>query len=66
MVAKKYRASKAERHCDKNEVMILGACAIQLLCRVLREWGPGMDDSKMRVCRLGRGGGSADGECHAT
>jgi hypothetical protein len=34
MVAKKCRAFKAERHRDENEVMILGACVVQV-----RGWG---------------------------
>jgi hypothetical protein len=39
MVAKKCGAFKAERHRDENEVVILGACAVQVYCHIIRGWG---------------------------
>jgi hypothetical protein len=59
MVVKKCRTFEAERHRDENEVMILGACAVQVHCRVLRGWGWGRmcgvrgDVESLRVQILG-------------
>ncbi|KAF8497751.1 hypothetical protein F5888DRAFT_1634198 [Russula emetica] len=56
MVAKKCRVFEAERHRDENEVTILGACAVQVHCRVLRGWGWGRGrgrDAPMREADVG-------------
>jgi hypothetical protein len=52
MVVKKCCAFKAERHRDENKVTILGACAIQVHCRVLREWGWGRCAGCVRTLRV--------------
>jgi hypothetical protein len=52
MVAKKCRAFKAERHREENMVTILGACAVQVRCRILRGWGWGRCAGCVRTVRV--------------